>query len=381
MKSFPTLSIIESEEIYNKIVLLYNNDQSKLIEAAVFATQSDHTPFIMDTGRAIINQVQEVKQRVRRSTNNYGRNLLIKWLETLNEGLLSTGANGVTQLAFIERVKFISQLGCSLNLNESNQWELSWEINLSAYPDKIHLLIRDKRISEDDIIPHYIIQYVIQSIISFNQKNYLTALAIISIALEGTLRDALCQKGYTYSNNDRLHNSYETIEMEVSKNPLNSNFVVSFPSLQPQKIFSEFLSEPDKGNSDKVRIKRFDKDGEWFLEIRKAHYLKDYWSSNTINIPSTGRAKISGLGTALAVARNTERILDGAILPTDTDEVIKCVRNNLIHLSGDALSTIMPPYGETLGNFVLDENKVYDLLRSICNTIDDLYLKIKNNTL
>lgn len=382
MKSFPILSILESEDIYNKIVQLYNNDQSKLIEAAVSATQNDPIPFVMDPGRAISSQVQEIKQKVRRSTNHYGRNLLIKWLEVLNEGLMTRGANGVTQSTFLEKAKHMSQLGCCLHLNDSNQWKLSWSINLSAYSDEIHLLIRDKNICEDDIIPNYIIQYVIQSIISFNQKNYLTALAIISIALEGTLRDALYQKGYVYSNNDRLNDTYEIIDMEISKDLLSSNFVVSFPATQPQKIFSDFLSEPGKGTSERVRIKRFDRQGEWFLEIKRADYLKDFFSSGTVNIPATGRAKITGLGTALSIARSTERILDSAVLPLDTDDVIKCVRNNLIHLSGDALSTIMPSYyNETLENFLLHENKVYDVLRSICNTIDDLYLKIKNNSL
>ncbi|WP_175636470.1 hypothetical protein [Pedobacter ghigonis] len=72
---------------------------------------------------------------------------------------------------------------------------------------------------------------------------------------------------------------------------------------------------------------------------------------------------------------------NSSILAEDTDEVIKQVRNNLIHLSGDALTNNITAVGMTLEAFSQDQSRVFDTVWSICGATEILYTKIANGTL
>jgi hypothetical protein len=86
------------------------------------------------------------------------------------------------------------------------------------------------------------------------------------------------------------------------------------------------------------------------------------------------------LGEALDIARKKEGFLTPDLLPTDFDEVIKIVRNNLIHLSSEALNTPLnnlDPTGEfNLGTFIERADCVYDLLRNISIFINEQYIQL-----
>lgn len=68
-------------------------------------------------------------------------------------------------------------------------------------------------------------------------------------------------------------------------------------------------------------------------------------------------------------------------LPTDLDEVIQVVRNNLVHLSGQALTTpltaIDPSGGFTLEDFLSDPRKVYDLIIGVPRFINKQYVELR----
>lgn len=380
MKSFPTISIQSLSSIFQNVVDLYSNDLDKILESARNVTQTDPNPFTFNPGGQIDAQIGEVKQRVKRGTNNYGRNLLIKIIEELNQDLYTNGgAIGVTQVDLVSTFEHSSLFGYKLLFKENNSWKFKWDVQLHEYPDQIELTVRDKSISSDDIIPPYVLQYVIQSLSSFNQKSYLTSLALISIALEGTLRDALSEKGYTYIFGRPENDTYGIIDMDVSLNPGGNGYLVNFNGDTESSAVS-YVAADGVATSETVRVKRVLRAGRWFLEIRDVDNLKEYWSSN--HVTQAGSVNIGGLGKALKVARYDEGILDGATLPSDTDEIIQKVRNNLIHLSGDALTAaISDTNNETLETFVSSQIKVYDVISSICNTIEGLYTKIADGTL
>jgi len=95
---------------------------------------------------------------------------------------------------------------------------------------------------------------------------------------------------------------------------------------------------------------------------------------------------ISGLGMALDNARNVESFLTPADLPNDLDAVIKPIRNNLVHLSGDAFATALPYLNNhngiqnfTLGDFINDPLLVHDILLSVSVFIDRIYIDLRNN--
>ncbi|GHO98795.1 hypothetical protein KSF_088430 [Reticulibacter mediterranei] len=116
--------------------------------------------------------------------------------------------------------------------------------------------------------------------------------------------------------------------------------------------------------------------------------LVDYWSSNTVIQPAAANEPISGLGKALEIARHKEKFLDPTILPEEFDGVIRLVRNNLVHLSGEALNTHLRMFDYrsaekhyTLQNFLSDQELVFDFIRNVPRFITDPYNKLCRNNI
>lgn len=362
--------------VLNQITELYTNDAVKILEAAERATSQDLTPFVKNSG-VIEPQLIVLRNKCQRVTNNEGRDFLIKLIENLFEDLTNSGgAIGVTINDFLELISFTIDSSTKIHLGTDCIWILSWKLQISEDSGKIQISIRDKSLASPEVVPEYIIQYVQQAIVAFTGKKNLTSLSLISIALEGTLRDALDRKGYSYTYGVPSRDIFDLIPAEIEAT--TDGFEIRLNGQTPRP-HTDFLSEAGSTVPHPVRIKRLDKSGSWFLEIRDADYLKDFWSSDVILQP--GQTNISGLGVALDIARNQENILTNAILPEDQDEVIQTVRNNLIHLSGAALTNNISSIGISLNDYASNESRVFDSLWSICETIDDLYGKIATGTL
>ena len=93
---------------------------------------------------------------------------------------------------------------------------------------------------------------------------------------------------------------------------------------------------------------------------------------------------IGGLGAGLDRARNKENFLTSGVLPEDLDKVIKTVRNNLIHLSGDVFQTPLPQFNRIRQNFKLEDfvaspHMVFDLLDSVIHCAEALYTELRTN--
>lgn len=79
----------------------------------------------------------------------------------------------------------------------------------------------------------------------------------------------------------------------------------------------------------------------------------------------SGKRNVTGLGAALAIARNDERFLTPDILPMDLDKVLITIRNNLVHLSRESLLVSLEGTDQTLNDFISDSNRVFALLSYI----------------
>jgi len=379
MNSFPVINRTTLTTKFDSIVNLYSDsDRIKIIDSADLALANIQNPFVKNAG-LIQPQIETIRNKVKLTANNDGRTALILLIEALYSDFMNTGgAIGLHANNFCDTVSIELKDNTKLRFSQQGEWNIEWRITINEIEDYISIPLRKANITTDDIVPDYIVQYVNQSINAYTNKNYLASLALISIALEGTLRDALETKGYTYIQGAQTTDSYEIKNAIISASANGYN--VEFQDVMPRH-HNDFLSEPDENPPHEVRCKRVYKNGRWIVEIRDVEYLKDFWTSDVIS--EHRQINIGGLGAALRIARNPGQanILDASILATDIDVVIQQVRNNLIHLSGNAMTNRISAVGMSLEDYAADQARVFDAIASICNAIDKLYSKIADRSI
>lgn len=379
MNSFPIINNNLLASLFDKIAFLYSGDKAKLLEAAVRATAHEHQPFVITTNN-VDNQILILKNRILRTADSYGQSLLVKWIEELYDNLIDTGAVGVSDLNFIESTKIDLIDNSYIKYLSLKKWVWAWEITVEDNTNLISQHIRGKENPSTVIVKDYILQYVQQAINAYNNRRPAAALSLMSIALEGTLRDALAIKGYSYSYGSPAQDVYELSDMHIHK--LADGYKVTFPSVMPCS-HDDFLNELDSSAHEVVSIKRIRKNNRNFLEIRRVDGILDFWSSNTI--AQLGQIQISGLGAAINICRNEAGILTATDLPPDLDRAIQAVRNNLIHLSGAAMNEEVTRNHRneivTLGDFLQNKNRVFDAVCTIGETINIIFNRIASETL
>ena len=379
MNSFPKIKKAELLDCFDKLKVLFSLDKIKLIEAAIRATATSNP--ICLTASPLDDQIAVVRERVGRIADLKGQRLLITWIEQLYDDLSVNHAIGVTIHDFLAAVQFTRNDKSVIGFQANKTWVWTWKLNLPDDDDHIEFCIRGRDLTHADVVPSYVLQYVENSVSAYNNSRPAAALALMSIALEGTLRDALQIKGYTFTYGKSSDDVYKFEKIHISKGI--GGFLVTFPNAMPED-HSIFLAPPESRVHIEAKIKRVLKKGKVYLEIRDTVDILDFWSSNVVT--ETGTAQISGLGTAISIGRGPANIINAIVLPADTDKVIQIVRNNLIHLSGAALQTVVIPAegatpAITLGDYIKDDYKVFDLLCSIGQTINLLYVDIANGTL
>ena len=200
---------------------------------------------------------------------------------------------------------------------------------------------------------------------------------MITIAVEATLRDVLVSKGCSFNPRANSYNVYDFGQASISVD--GDTYKLDLKNIPP-KTPSDFLITTEGQENVDIRIKREfnNRKNRFDLTVNIPEYLLDYLSSDRIIQPAQRR--VNNLEEALNIARNVEGFLTPDILPVDVDAVIKVVRNKLIHLSGEALETILPSYDPegnfTLKDFINDSNLVYDLIYNIPYFINKQYLSI-----
>lgn len=381
MNSFPIISTLKRVDCFNIICNLLGSHKQRVLVAAEIATSNDRSPFIASSDPSKIDsQIQEIEERIKRTADRIGQNLLIRLIEELYEDISTNGIPGISDRDLIDKVLFkIDQ--SEICYNATKKWNWKWSLKVDENERDISLSIRNSTSMNSKIVPDYILQYVRQSINSFQNNAYATSLSLISIALEGTLRDALTSKGYDYNRNANVNDVYELKEIHIHKE--TDGYKITFPDSMPLP-HANYLTNPGDPGFKIARIKRsFDNRGRQILEIRDVNDILDYWSSNTITQPA--QIKIGGLGAALDIGRNRLNIFTSVDLPPDLDKPIQAVRNNLIHLSENSLedNVTIDSAGRDikLKDFLEDRNRVFDTICTIGDAINKIYNKIANGIL
>lgn len=250
----------------------------------------------------------------------------------------------------------------SIVFNDRKYFAAEWNVPVLSFGQEeqqiIHLDLFDY--TQTEIVPIYIVEYVKGAVLLYSQGLLKGACALMTIAMEATLRDILAQRGYTYISKSSSDDQYYFTDAIIDVTPEKDKFTLLI-SHSGVKSISEYCTANENSTQKVARIRRkkYGNNGKFELTIRDCENLVDYFSSNEVVMPS--QKTISGLGAALNIARNIEKIIEVALLPKDMDAVFTGIRNNLIHLSGAGLSTAQVQ-DQKLEEFVNDRNKVFDLI-------------------
>lgn len=380
MNSFPVITNDLIADCFSRLCTLYASDSMKILQAAQAVTSGRPAAFIIGAN-SINDQLEIIVAKVKKTADREGQKLLIKIIEHLYDDLHVNGATGVTNTDFLECTKIKFQDESEIQYGVSKKWQWKWELKVDDNSGSVDLDIRTGNTNPGQIVPEYILQYIQQGVAAYKTSKHAVGMALMTIALEGTLRDALHAKGYTYQYGTPSQDVFEIKDVQIHKDPLG--FKVIFPDPMPQN-HSQYLSSPGDPAYNTYRIKRVKKpDGSFILEIRNVADLVDFWSSDQVTRPGT--MQISGLGAALDIGRNHLTIITPLDIPEDLDNPIKAVRNNLIHLSGTSMLEVVQQDSNgnniTLSDFLSNKNRVFDAICTIGSSINTIYNRIANRTL
>ncbi len=269
----------------------------------------------------------------------------------------------------------------TVELTSNLNWQISWTIKHRALDDveKISLDVFDAEVKE--IVPGYVVEYANTAILAYRQSMNATSAALLSIALEATLRDVLSNRGYSYVAGALPVDRFKYTEADVSVG--GSAYSVTFrdPNLKPP---AEFLTSSGGQASVEISLRRYlnaRNDGRIDLYVLAPPCLIDHWSPSDVEQPANLKS-IGGLGHALRIAREVEKFLQPSKLPIELDDVLLSVRNNLIHLSEDTLDARLNLAGEdnrpmTLRQFLDDPWTMSSFVSTVVRFINDSYVELK----
>lgn len=373
MNNFPKISKSVLLETLDKLYFLYAAVPDCLLIAAEKAALKAKIPFQYNANIPVEQQLAELRQKVSLRAGNKGVNLFIFLSEQLLEDLKEQLLPGFGIEELIRKLIIQIDENTKLYLSKESIWKVQWGLKISGDIEFLEVSLRVGSGDGGIVVPDYVFENLKQGMLAFNNGSHGVSLSLLSISLESALRDTLVLLNYDYSSSGSSVDVYEMSKLKATKS-------IGAISLEPlgnmPKRVDEFL-EGKEENHIELNIKRaINNKGKWYLKITSGtDDIKDFITKDTIE--SEGVKSVSGLGAALKIAREDENIIQNHMFPLDLDTPVKAVRNNLIHLSGDAMN--VPVHEEkTLKEFIASTDLVFDTISSISTLIEDLYLRISN---
>ncbi|MBP2643897.1 MAG: hypothetical protein H6Q67_1784 [Firmicutes bacterium] len=282
------------------------------------------------------------------------------------------GLPGISSDSILDSLTFKTS-NPDVNIRITDEFRWAARLNVFLPPDySMDIILELKSRDWPVIIPEYILEYIISANYAFKQKLYSVTAALLTIAVEATLRDVLSTKGYTFNVHATKVDTYAYTNAEVGV--IGDTYTLKLLDEVPKGCL-DFLASFGQGISKQVKIRRvITPKNRVDLNIITPDLI-DFWSQNTV--AQAAQKKVSGLGDALRIAREVEEFLTPAILPIDFDGVITGVRNNLIHLSGNSLDQPLRILNITLRDFLRNDKMVYNLMTRIPFFINEQYIQIR----
>jgi hypothetical protein len=370
--------------VYKSLRDLLRGNDKIIFESMVSVTTGQKKPFAPPSDSSEYEQ-KHVEIEARLKTADIRKQLSMPlrlmgeiWLRTKGaaDKLPGDVVEGVRNVIRFEATGKDASIGISQDL----KWEASWSIKhrILEHGEKISLEIYNSDLKE--IVPEYIVEYASSAIHAYRQNMNATAAALLTIAVEATLRDVLIKRGYSFTHGALSVDSFKYTEADISAS--GNSYVLTFrePRLKPP---SDLHVSSGGSPSVEIRIRRYineKKDGRVDLYVLAPEFLIEHWSVGDVDKSANPR-NVGGLGKALNIAREVEKFLLPTRLPLDLDDVILKVRNNLIHLSEETLSKQIIEDDEgnqmTLQHFLDDPWTMFSFITNVLRFINDTYVELK----
>lgn len=358
--------------VYDEIVKVYRGKEHYLFDALCSIVPTFSRP---DNIRNYSIALNNFKGNLN-FTSIIGLSRLLKIIEELVTTTYDDGDSFILE-SLVPKLRFTTNDSATeIVFNEKRHYAAEWSVPVSSFGQDeqqiIQLDLFDYK--QNEIVPSYIVEYVKGAVLLYSQGLLKSACALMTIAMEATLRDILATRGYSYVTGTSSDDQYAFAAAVVDVNAERDKYTISFAESNTKSI-TEYCTANSVTTSQSVRIKRkkYGRDGKFELSIRNCDGLIDYFSPSKVATP--GKKTISGLGAALDIARNREKIIEVTLLPQDMDIIFTGIRNNLIHLSGAGLSAAQVQ-DQKLEEFVNDRNKVFDLISFVPQFINVKYTEL-----
>jgi hypothetical protein len=373
--------------IYQSLRARLQGHEEILFTAMAEITANEHHPFeAPNSPAAFINKHAEIEAMLRTADLIRTRQLVLRFMlqvcrsvEAQKNVLPVTLPNEIR-----DSIEFrIPGQHVAVTLSPELNWLASWRIEHRgmAYSELLTLAICDSGMNE--IVPAYVIEYVNTSINAYNNSLNATAAALLSISVEATLRDVLSNRGYSFTPGATSVDTFKYTQAHVSVAGLS--YELNFPEarLKPAAQFDPGNGQTTMG----ISLRRYlnpNAAGRVDLYVLAPPTLVDHWTVSDVDQPANTKS-VGGLGRALEIARNVEKFLTPTRLPLSLDQVIMAVRNNLIHLSEDALTKELSLKDDhdqplTLRKFLDDPFTLFSFITTVVRFVGDSYLDLKTGT-
>jgi hypothetical protein len=373
MDNFPKIAKAVLLETLDNLYKLYGASPDSLLKAAEKAALKANIQYQYKANMPADQQLAELRQKVSLRAGNKGFNLFIYLSEQLLEDLKVQLLPGFGIEDLLQQITIQIDKNVRLYLSNENIWKVRWSLEIAYEVESLEVSLRIGSGDGLTVVPNYVFENLEQGMAAFNKGSYGVSLSLLSISLESALRDTLVLLGYDYSASGSSIDIYEMSKLKVTKSM--GTFSLEPLEAMPKSI-DDFLSDQEQ-DSVEINIKRAKNNkGKWYLKITSGtDDIKDFITKESIE--ANGVKSVSGLGAALKIAREDEDIIKNHMFPLDLDSPVKAVRNNLIHLSGEAMNEDVHE-GKSLKEFIKSTDLVFDTISSITVVIEDLYLRISN---
>jgi hypothetical protein len=378
---FNYVNALQTVDLYQKIVQQISQDQI-IFNAMHHVAQQRGFPFDLpiDIGEFPLKH-QEIELSLSRYQNFPNKQGLFFDLVDEIQAQLKSNVLAV----YAERLRNVILLKTSqdfsIALNGNDAWQVEWTVtnpNDTTDERKIPVVVHE---NGRDVINWTVLQYINGGILLYKQRSYATSLALLSIAVEATLRDLLFKKGYTFIFRANKENIYKYSDAKL--NVSDDCYTISFPVGHWPNSPADLSALVGGALPINIQVRREIKpdNGRVDLRIKAPIEVVDHLSFDDVETQAVPK-NIGSLEEALHIARHVEKVITPVDLPIDIDKVITAVRNKLIHLSNYSMDEELPSFANesptgrfTVKDFVEGPKYVFDLVLDIPRFVNAQYAK------